>query len=97
MNFLKRLFGNKSKVVLLKKEDVGDIIGHLKIVEEQQIAEQLRQLQESIYRLVNKVNDLSENLVQLTTTIEILQHESEEKDAKTSISQSLETSRKTLN
>jgi UTP-glucose-1-phosphate uridylyltransferase len=76
---------NKSSIKLLSSTDTAEILKQMEETSNVQTAEQLRQLQASIYHLTNKINDLiktiknqDERLVQLTTAIEIIQNEQED-------------------
>lgn len=65
------------KTKLVPVVDNKEVIAELEKVNKEQISEQLRQLQQSIYHLSARIQENTEQVVALTTAIEVLQHESE--------------------
>jgi len=69
---LKVLLQGDQQVVLFNDPS---IINKITQTEQQVFAEQTKPLHDMIYLLAGKISEMSENLVQLTTAIEVLQNE----------------------
>ena len=62
-------------VTPVEKNSSKEILEMMKKTEQEQTAEQLKALQKAVYTLSGRIKEMAENMIQLTTVIEVLQHE----------------------
>lgn len=72
----------KPSIITLSPNDTNLVLQELNNTRSTQIADQMKQLQDSIYHLSNRIGQLEERVVELTTIMEIFEHDQEEEEIK---------------
>jgi tRNA U34 5-carboxymethylaminomethyl modifying GTPase MnmE/TrmE len=82
-NLFNKLFKKSSKnnkVILVSSEQNQEIIDALKAEDEKMIATQMKEMRSSIYLLSSRVKDLTERVIELTTSVQEYHHDLDDND-----------------
>jgi predicted RNase H-like nuclease (RuvC/YqgF family) len=81
-NLFNKLFKKSctNKIVLVSSDVNQEIIDALKAEDEKMIATQIKEMRNSIYLLSSRVKDLTERVIELTTSVQEYHHDLDDSD-----------------